>query len=215
MIRDIAAKLIDRIDHVTGRRREVVVAAFGLVALVVIALALMARGAPAQIAPPATDVAPSMLASALPVASPTASVVVHVAGAVVEPGVYSLPMGSRVTDAIAAAGGARPHADLDALNLAAPLSDGEKIEVLRAGSSASRRTGEPIASPDVTTPSLVGINNADEAALDTIPGIGPVTAEAILKYRSEIGSFDSIDQLIDVPGIGPATLEAIRPYVTL
>ncbi|MDQ3877045.1 MAG: helix-hairpin-helix domain-containing protein [Actinomycetota bacterium] len=198
-----------RLETMIGRRRDIVTAGVAVAMLVAIALAMMARGAPAQIAPPATE--PDAVVQPT---SSAATVVVHVAGAVRSPGVYALPLGSRVTDAIAAAGGAVGRADLDALNLAAPLSDGEKIEVVRRG-TASQGVSTAPASAGPGSGALVSINNADEAALDTIPGIGPVTAEAILKYRSEIGSFDSIDQLIDVPGIGPATLESIRPYVTL
>lgn len=200
-----------RFEQMIGRRRDVAIAAVAVAVLVAVALAMMARGAPAQIAPPATDSDQTVVQS---LTTTAATVVVHVAGAVRSPGVYALPVGSRVTDAIGAAGGALRRADLDALNLAAPLSDGQKIEVLRRDGVSQTVSSVP-ASPDPTTGALVSINNADEAALDTIPGIGPVTAEAILKYRSEIGSFDSIDQLIDVPGIGPATLESIRPYVTL
>ncbi|MEA2476486.1 MAG: competence protein ComEA [Actinomycetota bacterium] len=210
-----ARDVLARIERTAGNRRDLMVAVVGIFILVVFALFLMARGAPAQIAPPAMDVAGELPPTAQAIVSPAATVVVHVAGAVAAPGVYSLPLGARVTDAIAAAGGPKSKADLDALNLAALLSDGEKIEVLRRGAATSQTDGAVAASPDAGAAPLVSLNNADEVALDTIPGIGPVTAQAILKYRAEIGSFDSIDQLIDVPGIGPATLESIRSYVTL
>lgn len=207
--------LIERIEQLTGRRRDVIGAAVAFVILVLIALALMARGAPAEIAPPATDPAASLPAAVEIVASPSASVIVHVAGAVVDPGVYSLPIGARVTDAIEAAGGPRRHADLDSLNLAALLTDGEKVEVTRAGSGPGGGVASVTTVPSAAPGAPISINSADEPALETIPGVGPVTAAAILKYRDEIGRFDSIDQLLDVPGIGPATLDSIRPYVAL
>jgi competence protein ComEA len=210
-----ARDVFTRIERTAGNRRDLLVAVGGIFVLVVFALVLMARGAPAQIAPPAVDTGNALPPSTQAIVSPATTVVVHVAGAVVAPGVYSLPLGARVTDAIAAAGGAKTKADLNALNLAAPLSDGQKIEVLRRGATASQPGVAVASSPTTGAAALVSINNADETSLDTIPGIGPVTAQAILKYRAEIGSFNSIDQLIDVPGIGPATLESIRPYVTL
>jgi competence protein ComEA len=124
-----------------------------------------------------------------------------------------------VADAIEAARGPRSSADLDALNLAELLTDAEKVYVPRRGEqvpSASvpgYTTSSP--APGATPAAVVSINSADQVALEAIPGIGPVKATAILDYRTQIGSFTSIDQLLDVNGIGPATLEAIRPYVTL
>jgi competence protein ComEA len=125
-----------------------------------------------------------------------------------------------VADAIDAAGGARSPGALDQLNLAEPLVDGQKIQVLGRGAAvpptAGGTTGStvPGSSPAGAAP-LVSLNSADQAALETIPGVGPVTATAILDFRAQVGSFSSIDQLLDVSGIGPATLESIRPYVTL
>lgn len=134
---------------------------------------------------------------------------VHVAGAVVDPGLYRFPSGSRVADAIKAAGGPGRRADLDAVNLAEVLRDGLKIDVPIRGTTVA------VSSSSTPGASIVNLNTADQPALETIPGIGPVTATAILQHRSEIGSFDNVEQLLDVTGIGPATLEALRPYVTV
>jgi competence protein ComEA len=206
----------DRLASSLGRRRESWVVV-GLVAAVVLgALVLWQRGAPARIAPPATaPAAPAAIGQpATPATGAQSEVVlVHVAGAVRRPGLYELHAGARVADAIEAARGPLRRGDLDQLNLAESLSDGQKVEVPLQGRSA--------AAPPVTAPSptpsvaVVDINVADQAALESIPGIGPVTATAILDYRGQIGSFTSVDQLLEVSGIGPVTLEDIRPYVTV
>ena len=140
------------------------------------------------------------------------TVVVDVAGRVRHPGIVTLPAGSRVADAIEAAGGARPGVDLAGLNLARVLVDGEQILVGVA----------PVAAPVPTDPSatapaagVVNINTADLALLETLPGIGPVTAQAILDWRAENGAFTSVDELIEVDGIGEVTLEEIRDLVTV
>jgi competence protein ComEA len=182
------------------RSRRRAVAALVVVALSVILIAGM-RGAPAvEVAPPASA-PPSSVAT-------PAMLVVHVAGAVRHPGLYELPAGTRVADAIEAAGGPTAKADLDAVNLAQPVVDGSQIEVPTRGAL-------PIASASAAPGSLVSINSADVTTLETIPGIGPVKAAAIVGYRDEIGAFTSLDELMQVSGIGPATLESIRPYVTL
>lgn len=137
------------------------------------------------------------------------SLFVHVAGAVEKPGLYRFPEGTRVADAIEAAGGPAPKADLDAINLADLLTDGAKVDVPLRGRAA------PAPAAASASPALVDLNEADQASLETIPGIGPVTATAILQHRAEIGAFESVEQLLDVTGIGPATLEALRPYVTV
>jgi competence protein ComEA len=142
--------------------------------------------------------------------SPQSVVLVHVAGAVRRPGLYEFPTGARVADAIETAGGASRRADLDALNLAALLIDGSKVDVPLMGES-------PPISGAMSTPSTAGVslNSADQAALETVPGIGPVTALAIISEREKLGGFRSIEQLLEVDGIGPSTLESIRPYLTL
>jgi competence protein ComEA len=206
-----------RLDALAGRRRDVWLLAL-LVALVAVGgLLLWKRSSPAQIAPPAVARAPAEMAPTTQEPAPAAvPVMVHVAGAVAKPGLYELAQGARVADAIDAAGGARARADLGALNLAEPVADGTKVYVPRRGESeagpVATSTPVPGASP---TPAAISINTADQAALETIPGIGPVTAAAILHYREEAGGFSSIDELLEVTGIGPVTLESMRPYVTL
>jgi competence protein ComEA len=132
-----------------------------------------------------------------------------------------MPTGARIADAIESARGPKTVADLDALNLAEPLADGQKVDVPRRGEDAVvTAPGPPPASPGApssgTSPgATVDLNSADQATLETIPDVGPVTAQAIIAYRTEVGAFDSIEQLLEVSGIGPATLETMRPYVTV
>lgn len=197
----------ERVEAVGGTRRDLVVVAGAVAAIVFSGLALWTRGTPPRIAPPA--VASTGGAGGSP--SPAAAVFVHVAGAVRRPGVFSLSLGARVADAIELAGGPLQHADLDALNLAAPVVDGAQILVPLQGQASHRSV--PSSQPSGIA--TVNINTADQALLETIPGIGPVTAAAILEHRSSIGSFSSLDELLDVTGIGPATLESMRAYVTL
>jgi competence protein ComEA len=147
-------------------------------------------------------------------AAPTGSVVVDVAGKVRRPGVATLPAGSRVVDAIRRAGGARPGVDLSSLNLARVLVDGEQILVGAApapgvAASASSRPG---ASADGA---LVNLNSATLEQLDSLPGVGPVTAQKILDWRSTHGAFTSIDELLEVDGIGEKTLADMAPHLTL
>jgi competence protein ComEA len=168
-----------------------------------VALFLALRPSPPVIARPATSPAP--------VVSASTRIVVHVAGAVRSPGVYELAPGARVADAIEAAGGARPRADLNLLNLAEVVRDGMQILVGARGTAAAP-AAQPVSSPGAP---IVDLNAADQAALETIPGIGPVKAAAILGHRSEIGAFTSFDELLEVTGIGPATLESIRPYIAI
>jgi competence protein ComEA len=158
----------------------------------------------------------SGVAPAPPAASgPAGTVVVDVAGKVRRPGIVELEAGARVVDAVEAAGGARRGADLRDLNLARVLVDGEQVLVGVPGvagvaPSAAAAPGQP----SVATP-MVNLNTADQAALETLPGVGPVTAQAILQWRTEHGSFRAVDELLDVSGIGEATLAEIAPFVTL
>lgn len=198
----------DRLEDVGGRRRDQLVVGCVVAAVVFCGVAVWARGAPPRIAPPARAGQPTAHES--PSAS-GAVVLIHVAGAVHEPGVFELPPGARVADAIELAGGPLRRADLDALNLAAPVVDGAQILVPARGAASAPATTAAAPSQGAA----VSINSADQALLETIPGIGPVTATAILEHRDSIGSFESLDQLLDVTGIGPATLESMRPYVTL
>ena len=199
-----------RVEEVVGRRVDTGVV-LGLVGVLVAGgLLVSSRKPAAAIAPPAIagQVSPGAVASP---AAP-AQLLVHVAGEVARPGLYALVPGARVADAIEAAGGPLRKADLDLLNLAESLVDGMKIEVLGRGAAAG---ASPQPAPSAAGPPTVSLNSADQAALETIPGIGPVTAAAILAYRDEAGPFTSVEQLLEVSGIGPATLESVRPYVTL
>lgn len=142
----------------------------------------------------------------------TARLVVHVVGAVRRPGLYRLPVGSRVDDAIRKAGGPTRKAVLELLNLAAPLADGEQVVVPRRGAQAGEAA---LPSPSqVGAPSgPVHLNTATLEQLDALPGIGPVTAQKILDYRAQHGAFRSVDELDAIPGIGPARLEQLRDLV--
>jgi competence protein ComEA len=135
-----------------------------------------------------------------------ASIVIHVAGAVAQPGVYTLPEGARVHEAVAAAGGVLPEADPHALNLAEPLYDGRRIHVPLAGDGGGESVRESGA---------VNINTATAAQLETLPGIGPAKAAAIISYREKNGPFRSLDDLTEVAGIGAKTVEGLKDYITL
>lgn len=139
-------------------------------------------------------------------------VVVDVAGKVRRPGIAVLPVGSRVVDALEAAGGARRGVDLTGLNLARPLVDGEQVLV---GVAPAPGVAGTLTSPAPEGGALVNLNSADLAALDTLPGVGPVTAEAIVSWREDNGGFTSVEELLEVDGIGEATLEDLAPLVTL
>jgi len=142
--------------------------------------------------------------------------VVHVAGAVQSPGVYRLSSGARVIDAVQAAGGVAVDSNSDAINLAAALTDGERVYVPRIGEVppvvASGGTGS---GGTATSSGPVNLNSATADDLDTLPGVGPATAAAILAYRDQHGPFAAVDGLGEVRGIGPAKLDALRGLVTV
>ena len=138
-----------------------------------------------------------------------ADVVVYVSGAVASPGVLTLPATSRVIDAITAAGGATPEADLESINLARILVDGEQIRVGVVGESppsASAGTG-------TDAQACVRLATATETELQTLPGVGPALAQRIISYRATHPRLTSVEELDDVPGIGPSLIEKIRPGV--
>ncbi len=133
-------------------------------------------------------------------------VVVDVTGAVVRPGVYRLPAGARVTDAVQRAGGASGGALLEAINLAARLADGQQVVVPKRGPA-----GAPLATAgSAAEEGPISLGTATVEQLDTIDGIGPVTAEDIIGFRDQHGGLSSVDQLDQVSGIGPATMESLR-----
>jgi competence protein ComEA len=133
--------------------------------------------------------------------------VVHVVGAVRRPGLFRLVEGSRVADAVARAGGPTPKAELSAVNLAAPLADGQQVAVPVRGAAAAGGAGSAAGTK-------VSLGAATVEQLDELPGIGPVTAEKIVDWRAAHGPFRSVEDLDDVPGIGPARIEQLRELVT-
>ncbi|MDF1597457.1 MAG: ComEA family DNA-binding protein [Acidimicrobiia bacterium] len=139
--------------------------------------------------------------------TPAAGLTVHVSGAVVEPGLVELSTGARVADALAAAGGALPSADLTAVNLAAPVIDGTLIVVVEEGDSG----GLPLQPGD----GRVRVNTATIDEIATLPGIGPVLAQRVADYRDSNGPFSVVEDLLDVPGIGEGKLATIRDSVAI
>ena len=130
---------------------------------------------------------------------------IHVSGAVAQPGVYDLPAGSRVEDAVQAAGGFAEQAAQDSINLAAPLKDGGQIIVPQQGGLANRSMK--------TETERINLNTATPEILDKLPGIGPQTAQKIVEYREENGLFTSIEDIQEVAGIGPAIFEKIKDLI--
>jgi competence protein ComEA len=183
------------------RRR---VLAGGLVVLVVLVVAakVLLRPARPAVPPPVRVAAPAGPASA-------PRLFVNVVGAVRRPGLYTLKDGSRVADAVIRAGGPTPKAQIELLNLAARIADGEQIVVPRRGLAtpvAAASGGGAAAGP-------VHLNSATLEQLDALPGVGPVTAQKILDYRQQHGAFGSVDELDAIAGIGPARLEQLRGLV--
>jgi competence protein ComEA len=132
-------------------------------------------------------------------------VVVDVAGAVRRPGLYRLPQGARVADAVTRAGGLTRHADSTLVNLAAPLADGEQVLVSAQGGGAAS-----VAADGAAPSAPVQLNSASVEELDSLPGVGPVTAQKIAAYRDQHGPFSSLDGLDAIPGIGPARIASLK-----
>lgn len=166
-----------------------------------------------------------------PVTTVPSSLVVDVAGAVTRPGPVQVRAGARVVDAIRAAGGPSADADFERVDRAAPLHDGERVYVPRRGQTevpavvgadgpgpgGGATPGGGVGQPDGADAStaVVDLNSANADSLETLPGVGPATAQAILDYRQERGRFTSVDDLLDVKGIGPAKFAAIKAHVTV
>jgi competence protein ComEA len=179
-------------------RRQALAAAAVLVAALVVGSRLLSH--------PATPAAAPVPVSEGTTPPPQPRLVVDVVGAVRRPGLYRLAAGARVADALTHAGGPTPKADLEQVNLAAPVADGQQIVVpRRVPSSAPPAAG---AEPAQTGP--VHLNTATLEQLDSLPGVGPVTAQKILDYRTQHGGFRSVDELDAISGIGPARLDQLR-----
>lgn len=195
-------------ESLLQHRRFLLAAAVALVLLLLAARFILPAGTTTPAAPLPPPPAPGTGATG----TSAARVVVDVVGAVRRPGLYRLEQGSRIADAVARAGGATAKADLAQVNLAAPLADGEQVVVPKRGLAAAVPTGGAAAGGG--TPSApVQLSTATLEQLDSLPGIGPVTAQKILDYRSKHGAFSSVDELDAVPGIGPARLDQLRDLV--
>jgi competence protein ComEA len=175
-----------------------------LLAVLVVAGRLAFRDAEGQSARPA-----GVAMRATP--APAKKFLVHVVGGVRRPGLYRLDDGSRVDDAIRMAGGPKPKAALELINLAAPVADGQQVIVPLKGKAGAVGAADVPGAP----PQPVHLNSATLEELDTLPGIGPVTAQKILDYRTEQGAFSSVEELDSVPGIGPARLAELTKLVDL
>ena len=226
---------VDRLDawKQSGRLRPALAAGGAVLAvavLVAVGLALLRSSTPPPSltlpraepgSAPAVGGQPGPGAGPVPTLAPV-TVTVHVAGQVAGPGVYAVPAGGRVADAIVAAGGTAVEADVEQLNLAARVSDGERIYVPKKGETPPAFSF-PASPPAALGPNgggratpgggPVDLNTATSEQLDALPGVGPATSKAILAYRSSHGRFRSVTELLEVPGIGPAKLEALRPLV--
>jgi competence protein ComEA len=183
--------------------------ALAYVAVLLVALTIAGRLAVRSEAPAARSFGRASL-KAEP--TPVRRLLVHVVGAVRKPGLYELGDGSRVDDAIRAAGGPRRRADLALVNLAAPVADGQQVVVPRRGQATA---GPGSVGSGAAPPQPVHLNTASLEELDSLPGVGPVTAQKILDYRTEHGAFASVDELDAVPGIGPARLAELKKLVQL
>lgn len=218
-----------RIRADPGRAGLVALFVVGVAAVLVTVVTLIRDNPPAVVSAKLPPV--EMVSSAAPGVGPAAPVpaepvVVSVVGLVHTPGLVTLKPGARIADALAAAGGALDGADVLGLNMARRVADGEQIvvgiaaapgEPAEMGSSILSQTNSPTAPPSgesgATAPGVVDLNTATAEQLDTLPGIGPVTAAAIIAWRDANGRFDSVDQLGDVDGIGPARLDKLRTLV--
>jgi competence protein ComEA len=199
-------------------------AAYALIAALVLFLGgrwLMKSHTPAATAAPpgaaraayAAQDAASAGGGGLQVTQPSRALIVDVAGAVHRPGVYRLPGGSRVKDAVARAGGATAKGDPNGINLAAPLQDGTQVVVPAKGAVAAAAVAPGATAAGAPAGPPVNLNTATPEQLDTLDGVGPATAQKIIEYRTQHGGFRTVDDLGQVPGIGPKKLAALRGKV--
>ena len=185
-----------------SRRQALLGAAVLVLVLVLGGRLLLGARAPSEQAAP-------LLAQPVAVA-PAPRLVVDVVGFVRRPGLYRLAQGARIADAVARAGGTTVKADLNQVNLAAPLADGEQVVVPARMAPGSVATASPGAA---AAAGPVHLSTATAEQLDALPGVGPVTAQKIIDYRTKHGSFRSVDELDAIPGIGPAKLDQLRDLV--
>lgn len=213
-----------RLDALPVEPSQLVAAAVVALVAVVAAVSWIVSGGRGGNGPPPEATLPRARAAEASAAEDVAPadtadepVVVHVSGAVQRPGVVRLAAGARVADALDAVGGPTADADLDRLNLAARLADGQRVHVLRRGEvlveelQAPLGTGPPDGEQARAPP--VDLNTATVEQLDALPGVGPATAQAIVDFRTQHGRFRSVAQLLEVRGIGEAKLAALRPKV--
>ena len=188
-------------------RRHVLAGAAVLVVLLVLAGRTLLRSGHPAMPPPVRVAAPARTA-------PVAKLYVDVVGAVRRPGLYRVSEGARVAEAVGRAGGATRNAQLELVNLAARVADGEQVVVPRRGSAAVASTGAGAGAGAGSVPAgPVHLNSATLEQLDALPGVGPVTAQKIIDYRQQHGGFGSVDELDAVSGIGPARLADLRGLV--
>jgi competence protein ComEA len=189
-----------------SRAQVVVYGAIAVALLLVGARAIRGEGGADRFQAEASSAEPAAAASGgFSISGQGGDLVVDVAGAVSRPGVYRLPAGSRVSDAIERAGGAAPRAELEAVNRAARLADGQQVVVPERVPGGSTATAA-----DDSEDGPISLGTATVEDLDTIDGIGPVTAGDIVEFRDQHGGLSSVDQLDQVSGIGPATMESLR-----
>jgi competence protein ComEA len=199
---------LDVVRDLRLTREQIAVAAIVILGLLFVGSRLLSRSHAAA-APPIPTAASTRAAKKTADAQ---LMYVDVVGAVRRPGLYRLERGSRIADAVARAGGVTRKAQLELLNVAAPLADGEQVVVPRRGAGAASATvpsgaaGAPAAGP-------VHLSTATPEELDSLPGVGPVTAQKIIDYRQQHGGFSSVDELDAVPGIGPARMEQLKGLV--
>lgn len=206
-----------RVDELLARlgppRRLIAAAPAALLGLLALVWLLRSPPPPVESGLPLVTAAPDIAADS------NGHVVVYVSGEVFAPGVYELPAGSRVTDAVLAAGGATARADLEAVNMAEPLVEAAHVSIPARGSQRRATTPTTRPRPGVNPPAgttsggKVSLSRATATELESLPGIGPATAAAIVAHRDRHGAFASVDDLLAVKGIGPSKLEALRDLV--
>lgn len=203
------------LDLVEFRPREAIALGVLCVGLVAGAAFAYARSLPRST--PRSLASPIAPASPAPSATQSGGLVVHVAGAVQTPGVFTLPAGARVIDGLRAAGGAAPGADLSSINLARPLADGERVYIPRRGETPPPEVagGGQAPSGGGSSGGKVNLNSATSAELEALPGIGQVLAQRIVDYRTQHGPFRSVRDLLKVEGIGEKKFDSIKDHVTV